>query len=340
MATEKERQELRSEVEGLLKELSAIHATSLGRRHELSPDINFEEVVPDFQIMLDVVRQLNDRDLSRIPHQELNKIKNGLDHLKRQIQQVHEFTLMQENPGNTQKAICDQVKNIYDSAVQPLMITLAFTATQATDYAKLEREAQGFHTRLKEEFEAFKKTLAEQRREAEEALVAIKEQAAEAGVSAYAQNYSTQADEHNRASVKWFWATIITTAITFVVAIIGVVVAFVYTPSGVPEAIQYTVAKVIVLSVLSFAILWCARNYRSEKHNETLNRHRANSLGTFRTFVAGTQDSATKNAILLFCAQAAFAHQPSGYDTHEGRENPPQIVNPVVELLGKATPTH
>ncbi|MFW6039044.1 MAG: hypothetical protein ACOC9P_01040, partial [bacterium] len=208
MATTKEREKLRQEVEALLEELSAVDATSLGRRSELSPDINFEDIVLEFQAMLDVVRQLHDRDLSRMPHQELQNVKKGLANLQTHIQQVRDFTLTQENPASVRDSLRDKVRGIYDSVVQPMMLTLAFTATQATDYARIEREAQGFHTRVKEEAAEFEKTLARQKDMAESAMAAIRQQAAQAGVSGNAQNYSDQANTYQKNAKKWFGATV------------------------------------------------------------------------------------------------------------------------------------
>jgi len=95
------------------------------------------------------------------------------------------------------------------------------------------------------------------------------------------------------------------------------------------------VAKLLVLSTLSFVVLWCARNYRSQKHNETLNKHRANALMTFRAFVEGTLGDRVKDAILLQAAQAAFSGRPTGFDAPEKES---QTINPVVEILGKTLP--
>jgi hypothetical protein len=107
----------------------------------------------------------------------------------------------------------------------------------------------------------------------------------------------------------------------------------VYEPATIPAAIQYVVAKVIVLSTLSIGVFWCARNHKAQKHNEVLNSHRANALMTFRAFVEGTGDERIKDAILLHAAQAAFASRATGFDTPD---TDAQTINPVVEIIGKS----
>ena len=53
------------------------------------------------------------------------------------IKKVREFTLNQNTPGDVCKGIATEVRNAYDEVMVPMMLPLAFTATQATDYAKI-----------------------------------------------------------------------------------------------------------------------------------------------------------------------------------------------------------
>ena len=187
-------------------------------------------------------------------------------------------------------------------------------------------------TRGREEAEGFRKTLETYKIEAEKALHAVKEQAAEAGVSTNAQIFLTDSAVHAKAAKTWLIATISTSVITLLVAVGFVLLSFKYKPETTAVAIQYVVSKIILLSTLSFGIFWSARNYKSSKHNETLNKYRANALMTFRAFVEGSEDKTVKDAILLQTSQAAFSNRPTGY---ESQEKEAQTINPVVEILGK-----
>src|SRR5690606_32274188 len=150
---------------------------------DLSPDINFKEAVPHFEEMLDLCKQLSQRDLSRLTHQQLTGISGACERLEKLIKQVKEFTLNQNTPGDVCRNIIQSVSNAYDDVMNPLLLPLSFTATQATDYAKIEREAKGYHATMKAEAEKLTEFISNARREAEAALAAVKEQAAEAGVS-------------------------------------------------------------------------------------------------------------------------------------------------------------
>ncbi len=333
MATPEERQERIEEVRTLLANLAEIKASSLARTEDLSRKINFSEAVPYFEEMLDIIKQLNQRGIERLAFTQLNRIITGCNHLSELITSVNDFDLNQNTPADVCKDIIDTIKNAYDTVMEPLTIPLAYTATQATDYAKIEREAKGYHVTMKEEAEGFKKTLESYKNEAEKALSAVKEQAAEAGVSTNAQIFLTDSTNHATVAKTWLKATITISVITLLVAIVFVFISFKYKPETTAAAIQYVVSKIILLSTLSFGIFWCARNYKSTKHNEILNKHRANALMTFRAFVEGSEDRTIKDAILLQTSQAAFSNRPTGY---ENQEKEAQTINPVVEILGKS----
>jgi hypothetical protein len=333
MATPEERTTKIEEARTLLAELAEIKASSLARTEDLSRDINFSEAVSFFEEMLDIIKQLHQRDISRLAISQLNQIVSGCNQLSKLIKQVNEFNLNQNTPKDVCKSIIETIKNAYDSIMEPLTIPLAYTATQATDYARIEREAKGYHTTMKEEAESFRKLLENYKTEAEKALHAVKEQAAEAGVSTNAQIFLKDSTNHAEVAKIWLKATIATAATTMLVAIGFVILSFIYTPATTAVAIQYVVSKIILLSTLSFGIYWCAKNFKSSKHNETLNKHRANALMTFRAFVEGSDDQTIKDAILLQTSQAAFSNRPTGY---ENQDKETQTINPVVEILGKS----
>lgn len=333
MATPEERTAKIEEAKKMLEELAEHNATSLGRTEELSRDINFSKAVPHFQEMLDIVKQLNQRSIDRLSITQITHIINACNTLKELIQSVKTFTLNQNTPADVCNGIIQNVKNSYDAVMDPLTVPLAFTATQATDYSKIEREAKGYHATMREEAESFKKMLETYKSDAEKALQAVKDQAAEAGVATNAQIFLTDSGKHALTAKNWLIATICASVITLCVAIIFVLISFKYQPATTAAAIQYVVSKLILLSTLSFGIFWCAKNYKSSKHNETLNKHRANALMTFRAFIEGSADQQIKEAILLQAAQAAFVNRPTGY---EEQEKESQAINPVVEILGKS----
>lgn len=333
MSNEEERTQKISQAQEALQNLSQTDTSTLPRTDELSRDINFSEAVPYFEIMLDAIRQLADRDISRLSTPHLNQIIKACKTVDDRINEVKNFNLNQNTPADVCNNIKKSIKDSYDNVIEPLIIPLAFTATQSTDYAKLEREAKGHASKMKEEYDKLIEYIASTKQEIDKALSAIKDQAAQSGVSTNAHIFFQDAVDQRNQAKKWLISTIIISSATFLVGAFFLFMTFYYRPDTIAGVIQYVVSKLIILSALSFGIYWCSRNFKSYKHNETLSMHRANALKSFRAFVEGSFDERVKDAILLHAAQAAFAVRSTGYDS---QENETQSINPIVEVLGRS----
>lgn len=316
-----------------MSELAQIDPGSLGRTDDLSRDINFEEAVPFLTAMLEVISELNQRSLERLPSQQLDKINRSCQTLSGLIQRVESFDLNQNTPGDVCTSIIIDIQNAYDGFMDPLLPALTFTATQATDYSRIEREAKGHHQTIKNRAAEFEQFLENNKKEAATAMAALRALVAESGVSQNAEHYSLAAEENKNSAKSWLWATSVLAVITLLVAAWFLKNSLSYTPSTVAESIQYVSSKVLLLTVLFSALYWAGKNYRAYKHNQTLNSHRKVALQTFRTFVEGTSDERVKDAILLHAAQAAFGSRSTGFDGGDSEAGP---VHPIVEVLGRA----
>lgn len=330
-----DRQKALDEARVLMAAIAAIEAATLARV-ELSQEVNFADVVPTAAEVLELFKQLNQRDISRLSTSGLTSIVNQSKHVKDLIAEIQKFSIAQGDAMQTSRSIIERWVASYDQIFNALYPLLSFTATQATDYSKLEREATGFHKRIKDELDDTIKVMDAGKVEAAKALSAIKEQAATLGASSNAVVFSKAADEHRTNSEQWYKSTKWMTVITLVAALASLAVSISYVPETVAGSVQIVVSKLIVLSTLSLFTVWCAGNYRSEKHNETLYRHRANALITFKTFVEGSSEPRIKDAILMYAAQTAFSPRPTGF---ERSDHEPQHVNPVVEIVGKSIPS-
>jgi hypothetical protein len=336
MSAKTERQKKIEDVSGKIATIAAVDPDSLSRTEELSREINFSAAVPYFREMIDIVRQLDQRDLSRLPTPELDQIDKSINALQGFIEQVRTFSLVQTtNPSEASKTLIEQVSSAYDRIVHPLLVPLSFTATQATDYARLEREARGVHATIKEEHEKITSYLAEVKLQAANALDAVQKQAAEAGVSQNAQIFESAAKDSLKSADNWLLATEWSAATTFIIALALLLSPLLYTPATTPQSIQLIFSKILVISVAFFVLVWCSKNYRAARHNEVLNQHRANALKTFRAFVEGTADVSIKDAILIQASQAAFSCRSTGFD---GGDVDEQQVQPLVEALGRTLP--
>lgn len=156
--------------------------------------------------------------------------------------------------------------------------------------------------------------------EGERNLEAIRGVSAEAGVEYQAKAFAEAAQRHEAAAKTWLRRTILSGVLT-----VGLVLAVVYfwgVQGGISEAnvLQVVLAKAVVLAVGLYFTFGAGRIYRANAHLAVVNRHREDSLKTFRAFVAGAgDDQETKSKLLLEAAHAAFGQVPTGLaPTKEG----------------------
>lgn len=97
---------------------------------------------------------------------------------------------------------------------------------------------------------------------------------------------------------------------------------------------EHLIPRLIAVTLLSTALIFCIRNFSAQMHNLVVNRHRQKALRTFEVFAGATSDPATKNAVLVQATQAIFAPQPSGYLKTD--QEVPQM-NQVTEIVRGVT---
>jgi hypothetical protein len=88
------------------------------------------------------------------------------------------------------------------------------------------------------------------------------------------------------------------------------------------KVLALSLPRLVVIFVLTFALIWAARNFAASRHNFVVNRHRQNALSSFETFVKGTGDPQTKDAILLQATQSIFVPQDTGFVKLEATPQP------------------
>ena len=156
------------------------------------------------------------------------------------------------------------------------------------------------------------------------------EQAAvEVGVAQHYLIFKEESEEHKILSNIWLSRTV------YVLIGIGVAgIALLFIPphdTATISLIQFTVTKIVILSVLFYGLAICTRNYKAHKHNSILNKHRQNALNTFETFTkAAGNDTQTKSAVLLEATHTIFSNQQTGYLNNDNDSDSP---NKIIEIF-------
>ena len=293
--------------------------------------LDFASLVPILSALETLVHALERLDLSSLPPQRLNQIARSIDNFLGVYNQIDGFDIGRENARNQRDHLINQLRDTYNQIVDSAGPALACWAATAIDpeaiKLQVSTELQPALTESQSQYNQALDDIRSAKGEADRALAAIKEAAGKSGVSAHAKVFSEQATEHLKASKLWVGLT--------VVALLGiiawgliVILAFPIPPNASAGSItQEIFTRVIVFTGLSYALVWCARNYAAHRHNYILNKHRQNSLTTFEAFAKAADDPDTKNAVLIQATTSIFSAQATGYGGRDGEiEQPSKIL--------------
>lgn len=152
--------------------------------------------------------------------------------------------------------------------------------------------------------------------ETSEVLATAREAAQMNGFSARADAFRIAADTHKSNATTW-----IGLAAAFGVVLLVWVIWSMACGDGPPlpnlvwtaaANLSHFAARLLGGSLLSFLLVVCVRNFRAERHNEVVSRHRLGAIQTFEAMVQGANEG-TRNAVTLQATEAVFSMQPTGY---------------------------
>lgn len=293
-------------------------------RPELGEEVNFSSGKESFQNIFNLLLPLIGRDISNAPRESLKKFEGELSSLLSDFSNIAKFSLAQSNsPVRSRDQMVASLKNRYYNlfeSMQPILTFLLFydnstnrSTQEISNYIKASKE-------LKESSESIYEEIKEILESSRKAVGSI-------GVSQFSEIFKGEYEHHKKIARHWLIATICVMA-----ALISAGCGFLFFANhgaeNAPYLIQLTVTKLLVLTVLFYALNLCSKNYKSHTHNSILNKHRQNALNTFETFVkASGDDGQTKNAVLLEATRTIFANQQTGYLSGENEvEFPSRII--------------
>ncbi|MEA3422206.1 MAG: hypothetical protein U9Q80_00090 [Bacillota bacterium] len=237
------------------------------------------------------------------------KIKGALDQIQNNIGAINSF----DPRGNNPKSAHDGIKRNIESASSALLthLTIFITYKLMSTKSYTENEVEKTITEIKSKKSEISNELANIKSSETAMLDDIKAVAGSTSVAKHSEIFMTESKNHEKARKWWLVATVV---MILVSAAYGVLLFFnildiasEYSQS-LYATVQISLAKIILFSMLSYALFLCNKNYRVHQHLSEINKHRHNALRTFETFIESANDAQTKNAILLQASQIIFNH--------------------------------
>ena len=303
-------------------------------------DVTWKPVIPLFEAMLDLAKRLHNNIPNDLPEEVLSAAEEQLRESKNKFDSIFEYELT----GDKNDAIkqiqdfTDQLRQQYNSFFRVIVPILSYSMTsdkiveQADRLGKLMERAEH---EINERLETFSELQSK-----------IEKMIKPAALAAQATHFEDEALKNRTNAVGWL-------------ILIGFIFFF-----GIIFAVEYLnpltwsdeikdmalkldldlknnfqsfvislgIVRVVIFSIIFFIVAWAARNFRAERHNAVVNRHRALAIRTYEAFVNEDVSDTVRAAILDRVTQTIFSPMPSG---HLGGEKDAQLSIPVIGQVQK-----
>lgn len=260
--------------------------------------------------IIGLVGHIREDDIRFIP-------RNNRSQLSQQLHSVQDlFHYIEGTPAKTlvnNDDVPQRTKETLYGLKRNLNWLLVSTRSRLAD----EHELRGRRRRMDDAI----RNLGAQATEGEQLLEQMRGLSAEAGVSHHARVFGDAAEEHNQGRRRWLWATGVATVLALAFAS-WLVLDPPVGEGNLETSIPLITGRLVAFGILSYALVWCGRMYRAHAHNYIINTHRRNALRSFLAFVGGTEEPATKNAVLIQSTHSVFSHRPSGFGPQESDAPP------------------
>jgi len=220
----------------------------------------------------------------------------------------------------TRKQIISNFENYYDQHYKLYVQAASISIISRTDYAQKERDLQ----RIIEDSAAMSANMIEQlkihNKEASMVLQEIRKAAAEQGVSQQATYFNTESEDQARNAKRWGGITL---GLGVLLVICSGCILLGYPKlsyDSTPGLVSFITGKIFLLGALLYFVTLSAKNFMAHKHNSIVNRHRRNSLSTYKALVEAASENVNRDIVLGRAADCIFGAQPTGF-AKESRED-------------------
>ncbi len=321
--------EIMSQLKGLINSVAAYKDKELSRRGDWG-SINFDEVSSDLKTVISLAAALGDMPIQYLSDSTARGIINVINELVPRLDALNKFSITEGDPNSRRANLISQIHQSCDQFYSQVGMWIPFLAYQKGDVSENIKRLTNTITETENKAAEGLARIAKKEKDVDEIVTRTREASAEAGVAVFTEDFQAESDRSSSAATKWLWTTGLLAVATILVPVFAY---FCEDYSGVEkmQLISKLASKIVVISVLFTATMWCGRIYKSLRHLSILNRHRAIGIKTFRAFSAAAADERTKDAVLLETTHSIFSNSPTGLIHDSNSDQEPNII----QIAGK-----
>lgn len=295
--------------------------------------LQFDELYEVFEEFKSILSFSNSESISNLPYFKSQELYNKLMPFFDKVDAIQNLQKDPSQPDSQQKKGLIEFFNnpdypndrgrsgFFKSQKDVIWNIIAQSLSITKTSEKLNNEAKTILDNLTE----LQKQADQKNQQLNSILNSAQSELSKAGVEKHSDIFNSQALVHFQGASNWRkYSIILISSIVGIAFVFFIVIAFLINTKDKTIIIETSIFGALIISILSYSLSLCVKNYFAEKHNESVNRHKANCLGTFNTFV-DSADEDRKAAVLLQATQTIFSHQRSGFlskDTDASNPNP------------------
>jgi len=293
-------------------------------------EITFEEAKPHLSQFFKMIKQYGILPIEILLAETLTQIENHIKPVLTSINQIKEFTITGANAAAERTQITNRIKTEIEAFFKVAAQWMPYLAFQRGDIEKNIEQLTDTIKKGESIVDDGKQYIEERKKEIDEIVLATKEAAATKGVAHFTEQFRNESELLATRANYWLGGTIILALLTTSAAVVFYFISL-KTPLQGHQLTQLIITKVVILLILFSATIWTGRIYKALKHQESVNKHRANSLKTFQAFVKAAIDDKIRDAVLIETTKAIFGITSSGY--LEGQQESHTPSTQIIEML-------
>jgi hypothetical protein len=296
---------LRESLEALL----AHDTDELYAREEWGSKLNFHDFQEDFERLFGLGKIFFDLPYSLLPDAQLTEINTVVTAASAHLSKIDAFDASTaNNPQQNVTQLGTQIKAHADGVTVHMAQWISYLAYQKGDVSKNISNLETVIGKGEEFIELAEGRVAKKEGEIKKIVQQAQDFAGDKGVTIFTKHFDTEAVSNGDEAKKWLTAT----TVIFSISVVTLAV-FMYQLSGVSNWYEW-LSHAALIGVLITAGTWCSKNYRILRHQESVNRHKANGLKSFLLFRdAADNDEGTRNTVLLETTRSIFGNPDSGF---------------------------
>ncbi len=279
--------------------------------------LDFKDVEPDIQKLFQMLNHFKTLPLILLPDTQLTNLTSDLKSPQDIIKKIRDFSIEGQNPKGIRDQLAQQIRTAVDTFYTTAHLWIPYLAYQKGD---VQKNIEALNSSVKEASSVLDETKADvelKKEEIDSVVLAAKEASATVGVGHFSSNFDTEATILEGNANKWLKATGGLAGLTLAVTIGLYFLLPVADNASTAQIIQVLSTKIILITVFFTATLWSGKMYKATMHQMTINKHRSNSLKTFQAFIKASNETSTRDAVLLETTKSIFSVMPSGYIDNE-----------------------